>query len=804
MISFCYNKKLAVLLVVYCLSIVYRNTLVSVVSGIVRDEVVMVETNEGRVLGRREGSVNSYLGIPFAEPPIGHLRFRPPKRKTAWYPAILRAFNFTSECLQSTLFAAEDPDGRPRDEDCLHLNIWQPSRPRKDGLYPVLVFIYGGAFLHGGTTRPEYAGNKLAERGVIVVSFNYRLGALGFLVSVADGLFGNYGLDDQKLAIQWVQDNIRAFGGDPNRVTLFGESAGAMSIGLHVLDQQYRMDQWKRKYPMQSFRKLFQAVIMQSNPMGYKYRSLAVANFIGADYKAQLDCEDLKCLQSESPEELMVVQDSLMAVPRSIGDFFTWGPVITDSSYAQKARLYAGPLSNITVRQPIEALKILKRVDVSVIIGTNSHEGTVFVFTAYPSRMPKFIFQTLVFSFFRTNAPNVLNLYKGFSKQISESPYPDYRLVLAKIIGDYLFRCPNQYFAEQLQTESSKFPVFLYEFSLPTRTPGFPCCDGLACHTCELPYVFNQLSLIELDYTWVEDTESHNNYKGRGPAGGMSRDKSSVIDIFGAVSSTSNNLMNNPNDEFSLSSSSSIIMASKPHKPTNSDGNNENADTSVFESSTGDKFILFDSIDEDSDDEDDEENDGNQSLTFNAKRRLLIDKEVSRSIAEYWVTFATYFDPNGLASLNGYEGNTRPYGNPYWPKLLGGFNFQKNSAKEQFDSIELPVTSDESDDKIVEISSTLNDYISQSENNQRNYNDYDFDRNYNIDDNMEDESLFFDDTQSFPLNNPFQRKNKLQRFSKKDFNRKRLHQIVFDQKTEVEIIEYDCICNGWNRLGYRF
>ncbi len=127
---------------------------------------------------------------------------------------------------------------------------------------PILFWIYGGAFLHGGTSSPEYVGNRLAARGVIVVSCNYRVGALGFLVSIADGLFGNYGLHDQKLALQWVHDNIHSFGGDPDRITLFGESAGAMSTSLHLLDQFGGM--------YKSHKKLFQNVIMQSNPLGYK------------------------------------------------------------------------------------------------------------------------------------------------------------------------------------------------------------------------------------------------------------------------------------------------------------------------------------------------------------------------------------------------------------------------------------------------------------------------------------------------------------------------------------------------------
>jgi para-nitrobenzyl esterase len=228
----------------------------------------VVDTLLGRILGRRQGKVDAFLGIPFAEAPVGNLRFHPPRPKHAWYPALYRALNQGPECLQSELFASVD-DHIVRDEDCLYLNVWRPAVSKQK--LPVMVWVYGGAFIHGGANKPEYFGDQLAHKDVILVSFNYRVGALGFLVSTKDGLFGNYGLDDQKTALQWVQDNIEAFGGDPERVTLFGESAGAMSVGLHLLDQHHTPFEDSSNFlnPKRK-RKLFHAVIMQSNPLGYK------------------------------------------------------------------------------------------------------------------------------------------------------------------------------------------------------------------------------------------------------------------------------------------------------------------------------------------------------------------------------------------------------------------------------------------------------------------------------------------------------------------------------------------------------
>jgi para-nitrobenzyl esterase len=261
--------------------------------GAFSSNYVIVETSSGKLVGRKQGPVNTFLGIPYAEPPTGIYRFRPPRPKLPWYPKLLQAVSYGPECLQSTLYY-DNGDTAPMDEDCLFLNIWQPTQAvtvanseLSGQLYPVMIWIYGGAFIHGSASKAEYEGSRLAARknGAIVVSLNYRLGALGFVVSTADGLYGNNGLDDQKTAIQWVKNNIIHFGGDPNRITLFGESAGAMSIGLHMLDQQQLISSYqeyehsvyegrRRAAPINSgFRhdqQLFHSVIMQSNPIGYK------------------------------------------------------------------------------------------------------------------------------------------------------------------------------------------------------------------------------------------------------------------------------------------------------------------------------------------------------------------------------------------------------------------------------------------------------------------------------------------------------------------------------------------------------
>ena len=193
-----------------------------------------VETSYGRLAGVERDGVAVFRGIPYARPPVGRLRFRPPERAAAW-PGVRDATKSGPAAAQNTagfgLFATGI--GRPS-EDCLYLNVWTP-RAGAAARRPVMVWIHGGAFIIGAGSQPIYDGAALARRGdVVVVTLNYRLGALGFLAlrELTGGRLragGNEGLQDQVAALEWVRDEIAAFGGDPGNVTIFGESAGAMS-----------------------------------------------------------------------------------------------------------------------------------------------------------------------------------------------------------------------------------------------------------------------------------------------------------------------------------------------------------------------------------------------------------------------------------------------------------------------------------------------------------------------------------------------------------------------------------------------
>jgi para-nitrobenzyl esterase len=189
-----------------------------------------VRVAQGELAGVTANGVESFKGIPFAAPPVGDLRWRPPQPPASW-TGLRRADAFGPICMQAArgIFA-----GGAMSEDCLTLNVWRPAGAKPGAKLPVMVWIYGGAFIQGAASTPFYDGTHFARDGVILVSANYRLGRFGFFAHPAlDGKaepFGNYGLMDQIAALKWVKANIAGFGGDPANVTVFGESAGAISV----------------------------------------------------------------------------------------------------------------------------------------------------------------------------------------------------------------------------------------------------------------------------------------------------------------------------------------------------------------------------------------------------------------------------------------------------------------------------------------------------------------------------------------------------------------------------------------------
>ena len=199
-----------------------------------------VKIDSGKLEGKSDGTITAFLGVPFAKPPVGDLRWKPPMAPVKW-KGTRKATEFGSRCMQGAIYddmIFRDPG---ISEDCLYLNVWTPAKldkgksKSKDKL-PVMVWIYGGGFAAGATSEPRQDGTNLAKEGVVVVSMNYRLGIFGFFAHPElakennHNATGNYGLMDQSAALAWVKRNIAQFGGDPGNVTIFGESAGSFSV----------------------------------------------------------------------------------------------------------------------------------------------------------------------------------------------------------------------------------------------------------------------------------------------------------------------------------------------------------------------------------------------------------------------------------------------------------------------------------------------------------------------------------------------------------------------------------------------
>jgi len=195
-----------------------------------------VRIAQGTLHGEIAGSVTSFKGIPFAAPPVGELRWRPPAPPAAWQ-GVREARTFGPACMQ---MRTPQPGAPPmaQSEDCLYLNVWAPAAARPGQKLPVMVWIHGGSFTGGAGSAPYYDGSHFAERGVVLVTVNYRLGRLGFFAHPAltaespQGPLGNYGIMDNIAALKWVKANIAAFGGDPGNVTAFGESAGGILVNF--------------------------------------------------------------------------------------------------------------------------------------------------------------------------------------------------------------------------------------------------------------------------------------------------------------------------------------------------------------------------------------------------------------------------------------------------------------------------------------------------------------------------------------------------------------------------------------------
>jgi para-nitrobenzyl esterase len=255
----------------------------------------IVQTTRGAVRGTLENGIVVFRGIPYAEPPVGKLRFKPPAVRQRWDGVwdATRLGEIVPQTDQSPIDALGLPEGIPQGDDCLNLNVWTPEPGQ--ALLPVLVWIHGGSFKYGAGSCPGYDGATFAREGIVTVTLNYRLGVSGFLYVGDRPGSGNFGLLDQIAALQWVQENIAAFGGDPARVTVAGESAGGFSIGQLLAAP--------------AARGLFNRAIVQSGGTQLHIKAEA-ASIIGAEVLRRLGVSlgDDDALAAVTSAQLLAVQ----------------------------------------------------------------------------------------------------------------------------------------------------------------------------------------------------------------------------------------------------------------------------------------------------------------------------------------------------------------------------------------------------------------------------------------------------------------------------------------------------------------
>ena len=341
------------------------------------DNMVEINTHSGPVLGKTietddKQKLYSFLGIPYAETPKGELRFQEPIMKKPWQDTF-NATEFGANCVQTGLLFGDDLGKQIGEEDCLFINVLTPRLPVQNlgratpssSLLPVMVFVHGGGFVIGsGNENPE----RLVKKGVIGVTFNYRLGAYGFLNLGNPFISGNQGLKDQLMAFLWVQRNIQDFGGDPTKVTIFGESAGGASVHLHQLSPLGRG--------------LYRGIIVQSGSalspwLKLHHRNLAIET--GKRFAREVGCDDidpqaeLECLQEKEIEDLVVETNPDIAVMlentlQGNSTDFSWLPSIDSISH-----------NSFLPRHPINVMKSGQQKDIPMIIGAMENDGAFLV-----------------------------------------------------------------------------------------------------------------------------------------------------------------------------------------------------------------------------------------------------------------------------------------------------------------------------------------------------------------------------------------------------------------------------------------
>ncbi|XP_043937863.1 fatty acyl-CoA hydrolase precursor, medium chain-like [Protopterus annectens] len=448
---------------------------VSEVEGNKSDNPV-VSTNYGQLKGKRvevkdtEKAVYSYLGVPFAKPPVGPLRFSPPQPVESW-KGVREATTYPPMCLQDMkmlqiifdIMKVKMPALESK-EDCLYLNVHTPVHPSEEAKLPVMVWIHGGALVSDGASSAD--GSPLAAYGnVVVVTIQYRLGIFGFFSTGDEHARGNWGLLDQVAALRWVKENIKSFGGDPDSVTIFGESAGGISVSFHVLSN---LSSGLFHKAISDSGAAFSPGFYSHNPQSF---AKEFASFIGCNTSENLSM--VQCLRLKSEEEILNTTISLKISSM---------PVVHDGVFLKKS---------------LEELFRAKEFNsVPYLLGVNNHEaGWLLPSLFFPSLAWQSGIERGHIDSFMDDVFNILKSGKEMKSLLKEEYFKDIqdpiqlRDLLLELIGDFLLVIPIIRVANYHRDAQN--PVYLYEFqhrpsAFRDSRPDFVKSD----HADEIGFVF--------------------------------------------------------------------------------------------------------------------------------------------------------------------------------------------------------------------------------------------------------------------------------------------------------------------------
>ncbi len=435
---------------------------------------------DGIVEGEMDGATRRFLGIPFAAPPVGDLRWKPPVKPAPW-DGTLGANAFSSDCPQFDSIV-----GPPsRNEDCLYLNVWTPADAPSEPL-PVMLWIHGGGNTSGSAAPPTYHGRVFAEtRGVVLVSINYRLGTFGFFAHPAldaedpRGVSGNQGLMDQRLALEWVRDNIASFGGDPSNVTIFGESAGSFDVCMHMVSP--------------ASRGLFHRAISQSGGCTTRRTPRTEAQAEVPAFVDAVGCggasDELACLRGKSVDELMISATLVNEPPM---------PLPGGSRYQGATALWDFNLivdGDVLPDQPRALFDAGNVAMVPYLIGSNSDEGTLFHIGATPVTTEQEYLDALS----RAYGAEAATIAAAYPVSNFSSPND----ALMRVTGDSGLVCGT--YDSAIRAAAAGVDVFLYNFS------RFLSPDLGATHAIEIQYVFgsDRASMAPEDQTLSEAMQGY-------------------------------------------------------------------------------------------------------------------------------------------------------------------------------------------------------------------------------------------------------------------------------------------------------